>query len=111
MYRGFPQTQWKLFIAQQRSLLPDARKSPAPPTLLTAGLQNTQTDTASLDRQSPVNLAWRMQTSPAARSLSPVCPAFWISCYFWKQKQGEVNTEYGLCLGGIGRKSSIGNIY
>lgn len=54
LYLGFPQARWKLFIVQQRSLLPDATKSPAPPTLLTAGLQNMQTDTASLDSQSPV---------------------------------------------------------
>lgn len=74
LYRGFPQAQWKLFIVQQRSMLPDAMRSPAPPTSLTACLQNIQTDTASLDSQTPVNLAWRMQTSPAARSVSLPLP-------------------------------------
>lgn len=76
LYRGFPQAQWKLFIVQQRSLLPDAMKSPAPPTSLTACLQNIQTDTASLDSQTPINLALRTQTSPAARSLSPFALVF-----------------------------------
>lgn len=85
LYRGSPQAQWKLFIVQQGSLLPDAKKSIAPPTLLTAGLQNMQTDTASLDSQSPVNLApANANITCHTLSLPPICPSIRISRYFGK---------------------------